>query len=230
MPTKILYKPLSEMEIRELEVELASSRGPRPSRDCIKLSTFLKPGLAGMLGEVPRDHLILCVMHFWKHQFSDFTDVQVGHISGHPRDAENIEEGLKRELMEELSLAIFNPSTVDKYLFSTDISPVSGKKTNYYCIPLDDCYVDECHESNKGNKDASNMHYIMMVHGKEEEIINYMKNEKININNEDGISAILAMPRDFALDIINHITDFGAKNYTKVREKYYMLVNRRELL
>lgn len=163
----------------------------------LKISKFIPEGLYCLIkNNVPDNDYIIGVKY-------ESGECQIC-ISGHIKENENIEEGCKRELLEELFL---KPKEKNIKILN------SVNNNNFYCIPIKDTYVSKTYIINKV-KDTDKR-AVVCIHGSELDIQKYLfKINKQEFNN-DNINGIWAAKKSKILGVIDKLEEYkiNKKNF-----------------
>jgi len=151
-------------------------------KDSVKISSFIPKGMLDVIrNNIPDKNFILGVSY-------DTGDSQIC-ISGHPKEYETFEQGMLRELKEELCL---EPRVMMLPVLTL------GQNT-FYCLNVRDATIRRNKKLNK-NKDIDRR-AVICVHGSEKDILLYLAKVQQNILNDDHIKSIWATSKE---NIINY--------------------------
>jgi len=153
------------------------------SKNYIRLNNFFPKGLKKIIKTVPDNNFILGVGY-------EHGDSQIC-ISGHPKIGEDLGQGLRRELKEELYMVT-----------RENLECIYYNENNYfYKINITETEIDRTYIEN--NTKDSKERVIICVYGAELNILEYMINlGDYNINN-DSINNIWACSKEKILRLIN---------------------------
>jgi hypothetical protein len=113
-------------------------------------------------------------------------------ISGHPKVDENLYEGTRRELKEELCLST-----------NLNLEFCHKENNNYYCfLNIKDTYLTDNRELNN-NRDIK-PRSIICVYGEEKDILHYLSKINYNLQNSDKIISLWSTTKR---NILNYHTN-----------------------
>lgn len=150
-------------------------------KESLKISTFIPRGLMNVVKSfVPDKNFILGVCY-------DTGDSQIC-ISGHPKKFESFEQGMLRELKEELCL---EPKV--------DMMPVLTQGVNtFFCLNVRDASIKM--NKNLNTNEDTEPRAVVCVHGTEKDILLYLAKVRFNTLNDDHITSIWATSKENILN------------------------------
>ena len=169
-----------------------------------KLSNFIPVGLRDSIERIPYGNYLICVGYD--------KDNQIG-VSGHPHEGESIEDGFRREILEELSLEIKFPTL--KFGRRGKFSFLTISLRNMILVP---------HLDNEKLGVDRDDRVIICVHGSFDEVYQYLEKVSLSLNNVDKITKIWAMKREEALLKIEEMTEGGKKLFPEAGSEFFIQV------